>query len=324
MGDLFRAYVDHLQAAGRRSWREYENALLRLSYNAADSLGRDRLAADVLPADVAAHLGAIYRRGARSHADHVRSYMHAAFEWGLRADHDYRHAGGGVRWGLKSNPVSGVPRDTGAAVAGERHLSPDELRAFWRWLEGRQGWASAVLRLQIATGQRVQMLAGLRRSQYDAGERLLEWAGTETKNGTPHVLPLPAVAVALLDGLQANREGLFFPQPNAPARPVTHFTVADLCRDYCAEAGVARFTPRDIRRTWKTLAGAAVLGKDIRDRLQHHAASDVSSRHYDRYSYLPEKRQAMARWSAWLDRALGLSGSDVLPFVGSPPRVIAQ
>lgn len=284
-----------------------------------------RPAADVLPADVAAHLGAIYRRGARSHADHVRSYMHAAFEWGLRADHDYRqHGASGVRWGLTSNPVSGVPRDTGASAAGERHLSPDELRAFWRWLEARPGNASAVCRLQIATGQRVQMLAGLRASQYDAAERLLEWAGADTKNRTPHVLPLPRAAWDLLDSLRPNREGLFFQQPNAPARAVTHFTVADLCREYCQQSGVPSFTPRDLRRTWKTLAGAAGLAKEIRDRLQHHAASDVSSRHYDRWSYLPEKRAAMARWSAWLDRLLSPSESAVLPFVGNPPRAIAQ
>lgn len=321
---LFRAYVDHLRALGRRSWREYENALLRLSYNAADALGRDRLAADVLPADVAAHLGAIYRRGARSHADHVRSYMHAAFEWGLRADHDYRqHGAAGVRWGLTSNPVSAIPRDTAAAVAGDRHLSPDELAAFWRWLEGRQGNASAVLRLQIATGQRVQMLAGLRAGQYVAAERLLEWAPGDTKNRTPHVLPLPRVAWELLDQMRPNREGMFFPQPNAPARAVTHFTVADLCREYCAAAGVASFTPRDVRRTWKTLTGLAGIGKDIRDRLQHHALHDVGSKNYDRYGYLAEKRAGMARWSAWLDRLLGAE-PQVVPFVGTSPRNIAQ
>jgi hypothetical protein len=55
-----------------------------------------------------------------------------------------------------------------------------------------------------------------------------------------------------------------------------------------------------------------------------HAMHDVGSRHYDRYSYLREKRAAMARWSAWLDRLLGQPDPQVLPFVGSPPRNIAQ
>lgn len=139
-----------------------------------------------------------------------------------------------------------------------------------------------------------------------------------------HFLPLPRAAIELLERLRPNRDGLYFPQPNAPARAVTHFTVADLCRDYCRETGAASFTPRDLRRTWKTLAGLAGLDKEIRDRLQHHAMRDVGSAHYDRYDYLREKRAAMARWSAWLDRVLGLSGGDVLPFVGSRSAVIAQ
>jgi integrase len=67
---------------------------------------------------------------------------------------------------------------------------------------------------------------------------------------------------------------------------------------------IAPFTPRDLRRTWKTLAGAAGLSKEIRDRMQNHARSDVSSRHYDRYSYLAEKRAAMKTWEAYLDRIL--------------------
>lgn len=310
---LFRAYIEHIKALGLRSWPEYERALLTLSYNAADGLGRNRLACDIQPAEVAAHLGTIYRRGARSHADHVRSYMHAAFEWGLRADHDYRqhHAAEAFRWGLKMNPVSAVPRDTEASQAGERTLSPDELRAFWRWLEGRHCHASAVLRLQIVTGQRVQMLCLLGPRHFNATEELIEWPAEEMKNRTPHVLPLPRLAVFILAGLQANFAGRYFPQPRNPERWVTHFTVSDLCRAYCAEAGIEPFTPRDIRRTWKTLTGLAGIDKEMRDRLQHHAMRDVGSRHYDRYSYLREKRQAMAIWSDWLDALINKKSAKV-------------
>jgi hypothetical protein len=54
-------------------------------------------------------------------------------------------------------------------------------------------------------------------------------------------------------------------------------------------------------RTSKTLAGAAGLSKEIRDRMQTHAARvDVGARHYDRYEYLPEKRAAMAQWDEYL------------------------
>jgi hypothetical protein len=43
----------------------------------------------------------------------------------------------------------------------------------------------------------------------------------------------------------------------------------------------------------------------MRDRLQNHAQrGDVSSRHYDKYDYLPERRAAMAKWADYLDRII--------------------
>jgi len=59
-------------------------------------------------------------------------------------------------------------------------------------------------------------------------------------------------------------------------------------------------TNRDLRRTWKTLAGKAGLSKEIRDRLQNHTLQDVSSKSYDRWNYMPEKRAAMARWDKFV------------------------
>jgi hypothetical protein len=59
-------------------------------------------------------------------------------------------------------------------------------------------------------------------------------------------------------------------------------------------------TNRDLRRTWKTLAGQAGLSKEIRDRLQNHTLQDVSSKSYDRWNYMPEKRAAMKKWNAFV------------------------
>ncbi|TIO99727.1 MAG: site-specific integrase, partial [Mesorhizobium sp.] len=38
----------------------------------------------------------------------------------------------------------------------------------------------------------------------------------------------------------------------------------------------------------------------IRDRLQNHTLQDVSSKSYDRWNYMPEKRAAMARWDKFV------------------------
>ena len=52
-----------------------------------------------------------------------------------------------------------------------------------------------------------------------------------------------------------------------------------------------------------TLAGKAGVSKEIRDRLQNHALQDVSSKNYDRWNYMPEKRAGMAKWDKFV-RAL--------------------
>jgi hypothetical protein len=63
-------------------------------------------------------------------------------------------------------------------------------------------------------------------------------------------------------------------------------------------------TNRDLRRTWKTLAGKAGLPKEIRDRIQNHALQDVSSKSYDRWTYLPEKRAGMMQWNTFVTSLL--------------------
>ena len=50
--------------------------------------------------------------------------------------------------------------------------------------------------------------------------------------------------------------------------------------------------------------GEAGLSKEIRDRIQGHAFSDVSSKHYDRFDYWAEKQAAMKKWERWLNQQI--------------------
>jgi hypothetical protein len=44
--------------------------------------------------------------------------------------------------------------------------------------------------------------------------------------------------------------------------------------------------------------------KEIRDRIQNHALQDVSSKNYDRWTYMPEKRAAMLKWDKFVTTLL--------------------
>jgi hypothetical protein len=70
-------------------------------------------------------------------------------------------------------------------------------------------------------------------------------------------------------------------------------------------------TNRDLRRTWKTLAGKAGVSKEIRDRLQNHTLQDVSSKSYDRWNYMPEKRAGMEKWGVFVEDMLNKKASEI-------------
>ena len=65
------------------------------------------------------------------------------------------------------------------------------------------------------------------------------------------------------------------------------------------------FSPRDLRRTFKTLGGSFGLPLEIRNRIQGHAMTDVGSIFYDRHDYLAEKRAGMEKWISNLAGLLG-------------------
>jgi hypothetical protein len=78
VADLFEAYVQYLKDAEKPSWKEIEKGLNKI----ADTLGRNRPAREIEPDEIVEVIRPIYERGKKAMADHVRSYVHAAYGWG--------------------------------------------------------------------------------------------------------------------------------------------------------------------------------------------------------------------------------------------------
>ena len=66
----------------------------------------------------------------------------------------------------------------------------------------------------------------------------------------------------------------------------------------------------DQRRAGRFAAVRRIFGIDLelRNRLHGHAMTDVGSVHYDRWDYLPEKQEAIEKWSEWLKSLIGQDG----------------
>ena len=298
VADLFEAYVAYLKDGGKPSWKEAEKGLNKI----ADTLGRNRPARDIEPDEITEIIRPIYERGKRSMADHVRSYIRSAFSWGLKSEHDYRSSAA-RRFRLTYNPAAGIP--TEPKTIGTRWLSEEEFVRLYRWLECpdtpvHPSYPRAV-QIIMLTGQRVEEIARLHVDQWDARERIIDW--TKTKNLRPHAVPVPSLAAELIESIIPNEHGWFFPSAKDPSKPVSHGTLYSFVWRQRDRGVIPHATNRDLRRTFKTLAGKAGVPKEIRDRLQNHALQDVSSKHYDRWNYMVEKRAGMAKWDKFV-RAL--------------------
>jgi len=91
----------------------------------------------------------------------------------------------------------------------------------------------------------------------------------------------------------------------SPSTALKIFT--ELGARLAAEGKSRRFTWRNLRATVETQLAAMGITQERRAWLLSHGRSGVQAKHYDRYSYLSEKRQDLDRWSYFLD---GLAGGD--------------
>lgn len=303
---LLVAWIGHQREAGRRRIDDTEKMIRA---NCGDLLARPANA--IAAPDLRAALAAVHRRGARVLANRLRAHLHSMFRFGIQHDHDPRSLHQAMLFGLSSNPVAAIPRDPGAERAGERVLSWSEVREIWS--TDRLTWQSRqACRLLLAFGCRANEICGARWDEFDLDGGLWALPGGRSKNKREHLLPIPPLALALLSELRELHHGdWLFPARNCN-RSAAPWGISAL--SHATRIAGYDWMPRDLRRTVKTLMGECGIEKSVRDRIQNHALSDVSSRHYDRYAYIAEKRAALETWNREL--AARVAGDNIIPMRG--------
>lgn len=313
---MFSGYVASMKAKGRASAEEVERVLLLAKDNAADALGRHKAAAEIEPGDVVAYVSTSFQRGHRGAADKARTYIASAFAWAMKSAHDYTSPDR-TDWGILRNPAAAVPRDSGAITPRDRNLSAAELRKLWRATDVDAGGfgseIAACIRLLICCGQRVQETLRIEGAEIDLAAGLWKMPAHKTKGGKhPHTVPLPGQAVVVLAELiRRHGAGPLFPaRTGATASIIGHRSVNQAISRWLDSSGMKPFQSRDLRRTWKSRAADAGIDRFTRDLIQQHAKHDTGSKSYDRADYLPQMREAMAKWSVWLDAVLAEQRKD--------------
>lgn len=176
------------------------------------------------------------------------------------------------------------------------------------------------IKLLLATGQRVEEIFGAPWEEFDIEQKLWVIAAERRKNcwknqsAKPHIVPLTDFHVSLLETLRPFSEGsrYLFPKKSGD-NPRDYRSLSQASSRLCARTGIEKFSPRDLRRTWKTLAGSIGIDLEIRNRVQGHAFDDISSQAYDRFDYVPQKREAMENWANWLEKLVSDEPAQAVP-----------
>jgi integrase len=217
---------------------------------------------------------------------------------------------------INASPCVGVIKPT-KEMARRRAYSDHELGAIVRAL-GDSAMDDAV-RLCLYTGVRIEAALGAPRAEFDleraewtiAGER------TGTKNGLPWLIPLVPAAVELVRRrLVAEFAWVFSTrQRNGSGGEGRAWRQQAAVYAIREASGVADFRPHDLRRTlnsWLASRAGGAERLEVRDAILGHRPPGLEGV-YNVHSYAEEKRAALERWAAHVERVAA----------GEPARVLA-
>ncbi|MEX9883303.1 tyrosine-type recombinase/integrase [Providencia sp. PROV120] len=304
---LIHGYVNKMKQDNKRTWQD---VLKRLEKECYEQIPRGTKAKDVTPNQIKKLLSNIIQRGAIVQSNRIRSYLMAAFNFGIKADNDPMQTNDSTIFGIQSNPVSIIPKQSSAEKVGNVWLNWEELSYVMTFFSKTPnvGWImQSLIRTCIFTGgQRPYEISISQWDSVDWKTKTLLITSDVSKNKREHLIPLTDSALSELETIQqltANlKSNYIFPLSKDGKRPIRTDSLAQAIgyfRKYHPD--FKHFTARDLRRTCKTLMGEIGISKEIRDRIQNHALNDVSSKHYDRYDYLNEKRIALTKWEEKLN-----------------------
>jgi integrase len=212
---------------------------------------------------------------------HAYRSVRTFFRWCVRPPRRY----------LKHSPMEGYEAPS-KDRKGTRTLSDDELKAIWA---ACQEPPYSIFRLLILWGTR-NTETTLLSPKWNVQE-VLTIPGEHTKNGRDHSIPITPLARAVLEALPATGTNYF---PGKGGEGAIHFSVLNRLKKVVMErSGTSGWQIRDIRRTFRSNMARLKVPRELCEVLINHAPP-VLDEIYDRYDRLDEKRDALAKYEAFL------------------------
>ncbi|MCC5927601.1 MAG: tyrosine-type recombinase/integrase [Bacteroidetes bacterium] len=203
---------------------------------------------------------------------------------------------------ITDNPIKGMKK---LAVERERDVvySEDQIRLIWKSMEDNYPTLEYCLKMLLVTGQREGETSRMKWANIDLSARVWRIPAGETKNSTPHEVPLSEMAVGILNRMKEMfpDSALVFPSLNDQERPIPDFRTG--AKRIRKALGSDEFHVHDLRH----IVGGNMteLGIDlvvIGEVLNHKglAGEYMITKRYAKINYLPRKREALDIWGGRL------------------------
>lgn len=168
-------------------------------------------------------------------------------------------------------------------------------------------------KLLLVTGQRLREVANLQKGEIDADQALWLIPAHRTKSDREHAVPLSSLAFEILAGLPeaADDNGTYLFSTRAGHVPVSGFSKAKRRMDKLS--GVTDWHLHDLRRTLRSGLPALGVAEVVGEKILNHDRRDKLQKIYNRYEYLNEKRDALARWAQRLREIIEPPPENVVP-----------
>ena len=244
-------------------------------------------------------------------ADRTRAYLRKALGWYAERDDQFNFNAAIVRVDPRANPKD---------RARTRVLSDDEIRILWPVLDAA-GTFGALVKGLLLTAQRRDEVASMSRAEIDS-DGIWTIPADRYKTKRPNHVPLSRAALAIIeaqpridgsDHIFASRAGTPFSGFGKSKAALDRAVLAAMQKAAGAGAKVEplpNWTLHDLRRTAKTLMVRAGVRPDISERVLGHVIAGVEGT-YDRHSYADEKRDALEKLAAMIERILKPAPSNV-------------
>jgi integrase len=230
-------------------------------------------------------------------AGRVRGRIESVIDWATARG--YRQGENPARWRghlenllPKKSKVRRVEHHAALPYAG--------LAEFMVELRQQEGIAARALEFAILTAARTGEVLSTRWSEIDFKARLWTIPGSRMKAGKEHRVPLSDAAMAVLEGMEATREGDFVFPGGRAGRPLSNMAFLMLLR----RIGRGDLTAHGFRSTFSDWCTECTnFPAEVREMALAHAVGDKVEAAYRRGDLFEKRRQVMDAWASFATAA---------------------